>query len=185
MGITPQSGSLAGTSSSFDSDALTIPWSGCVPLGSYIEISKHVVLLAPATEANPRHHRKAYWRNENEEWVKFIFTIKESELVFFDETPKGPRMVCQSHPGRIDGGVSAAAIILAERLTCISDSHAATNVPKSPAAFSVNLMARLKKSTNSARTCGSSRHHHARLQTNDAPSLSTAKWASRNAANPS
>lgn len=79
-----------------------------MPLGAWVEMPNHCVILAPVTQGTSRHLRAAHWRNEADQWVKFVFALDESELVYFDESrTKGPRMICQSHPGRTKSGVSS------------------------------------------------------------------------------
>lgn len=108
--MSSQPDSLSGASP-VDNEAWAIPWYSSTPLGSSVDIPNHCVLLAPAIQMTSRYRRKAYWRNEKNQWVKFVFTLEESELIFFDETPKSPRMICQSHPGRVNDGVSARTSI--------------------------------------------------------------------------
>lgn len=98
---------LLDTSSSADGDI----WG--IPPGSSIDISNHSVILASAGQGISRNLRVAHWRNEAGQWVKFVFALDETELVFFDETrTKAPRMICQSHHGRINDGVGAVTMVL-------------------------------------------------------------------------
>lgn len=106
---------LLDTSSSAGADIWVIP------PGSSIDISNHRVILAPVGQETSRNLRAAHWHNEAGQWVKFVFALDEAELVFFEETrTKAPRMICQSHPGRIKDGVSAVTMILWERLTVLA-----------------------------------------------------------------
>lgn len=98
---------LPDTSFSADSDI----WG--IPAGSSIDILNHHVVLSPAGQGTSRNLRAAHWRNEAGQWVNFVFVLDETELEFFEESRiKAPRMICQSHSGRINNGVSAATMIL-------------------------------------------------------------------------
>lgn len=110
----PRRNDLPGSSSSAEDDFWGAGYGiAGIPLGAYVEMPGHCVILAPTGQGISRHLRAAHWRNEVDQWVKFVFVLKESELVYFDDTCTKPtRMICQSHPGRIIDGVSAATVIV-------------------------------------------------------------------------